>query len=336
MYKNKWITILMASLLALSLCNISCDKVDEEGFTSFNYNITGSGYIINVINNSKSSLKMAVRVINDNAVIEALNNASIRGVDVDIVLDAESTITGLATDIEVISGNSSGNMDSNMVISDNVSVTFLSTSDFSRFDILYITITGIYMLDMVNTEFNQMFTLQRFGLGVGPFKENAKQQLNYITDFFAGRNELHMYMVPQNMVISDKASYLLAQIYQAKYSLYVAAQYINNDLLSRSFLDAKYGGIATTIVIGQEQNTITTSFDDTEVRNSDSTTVVAGNLGYNLIFIDVGTNQRRMIFTTFPLNSNGTIEVSDGICLILNGPSVDDLHSEVVSRVSVK
>ncbi len=335
--KKRKVTIpIIIALTTLAVLITACDNTYDpnDGFTSLHYRMDSADYLVSQISSAQSSVKLAINNVDNNAVITALNSAADRGIDTDLVLDAQSAIpAALSASVDVKTGNSSGSMESNFLMIDDYSAFFLSSSDLSSQSILYIKIRGEYLLNMLETEFRQLHLLENYGAGSGPDGEGKKQKINYLTSFYAGANEVEMYFVPQNQVISGSSSYLLSRMGQVRSRAFVAAAWLDNDMLANSLLDWTYNGINTEVVLGNDQNLGSVSLDMTELNNSGVLTISGSSLPFNIIALDEGTQFQSLIFTTFSLNSTGQINVSDGVCLIINGPAVERICDAVRSVI---
>ncbi len=104
-------------------------------------------------------------------------------------------------------------------------------------------------------------------------------------------------------------------------------------MLGAYFLDWIYNGIQTEILLGNEQNLETITLDATELNNSGALTISGSSLPFNIFALDEGTQFQTLIFTTFPLNSTGQLNVSDGVCLMINGPDVEKICDAVRSVI---
>jgi len=313
-------------LLILSLLFNSCgigDPDSTESYDSIEFKVGSSSYLFSQIDQAKTSVYLAVREINQSDLILYLNNAASRGLDVRLVVDSEysSSTAGLYTNIGISYGNSGGDMTSNFAIIDNKEAVFLSTSLITNTKAMYIKIRDVDMMAILNTEFNQMYTYNRFAAGAGGGSE--KLELNYQTIFPVNQDTVELYFLPQNNLFN----YMLNRMGQTRSSVYSLLSDFDNSTVFQGFYDQINAGINNNFRFGVSSASSISNY--IYFFNGQDTKVLAEDIPYNVIILDANTPYQTLIFTSFPLSSESTLENWDGICLMISGPSVENFYQAV-------
>jgi hypothetical protein len=330
---------LLTSLLVM--VSFSCENTYDynSGFSSFSHTIAGKEYLISQINSAKKSIKLSIRELTDTAIVNALIEKS-SSISVEVVLDYNST-DPFEGAIVPRKGNdkSERHMDSNFMIIDDEYAVFISTFAVidANINILYIKISEETFIEMLNSEFNQMYTLNHFGSGDSHSRK--KQKINYMTNFKIGANEVEMYFLPQNQIIGNlvidgkklNSSYLLSRMQQVRSNVKLAIDSLNNTSISTVLDEYSNYGVVSNMIFGNGQDIRSISGPYSQV----STRGVGETLPYRVIFIDPGTQFQSMIFTTFTLNETDVLGDYDGVLLIVTGPDVEKIYNSVNSDIGL-
>ena len=330
--KAAGLSFLLLTVLLLPACALGDPDPDANYATVF-YHSGVANYLRDEVRSARSSIKIALnRFVENRQLIMELNNAASRGVEVQVVLDTqhEATAAGLTLPVSVVSGNPFGDMQSNFAIMDGTAI-FFSDCDLLNPNTVAITIKQVDLVSTLETEFRQMHNNSAFGS-----KESggsrAKQEINHKTIFRTAQGSVEMYFLPQN---KGAINYMMARMKQAKKSVDVYAKYFNNDYLNLDFTDIAGSGLANYFACGNANIKSSLRPFLTASKEND---IVDVDLPCNAIFVDVGTADETLIFTTFPYMSVDQLSISDGIVLFVRGSGLRQLKEalDYYVRVSPK
>lgn len=308
----------------------ACGEREEPdlsaAFESVDLRLADKQYLFQHLEHATSSIRLTLRSITDQGLILRLNDALQRGVSVSVVVDADflSSANGLYTNAGLRYGNLYGNCDANFVIVDASSAVFLSSSDLTQQNLLYVTIRDRDLIPILEGEFNQMFAYDRYGGGGDA--EQEKLEINHQTSFTVGQSTVEMYFLPQN----EHLTWILENhILQSRRNLWAAFSGFDNGPLYGNLYDAIKGGLTTDFRIGQAG--VSTVSNYMYLFNGTDTRVLQSTPAYNIVFLDYGTPFSRLVFTSYGMQSQTQLDQCDGVCLVISGPIADSLHNSISS-----
>lgn len=318
-------TISLAAVVMLTFLT-ACDTGKQKGFTSFDYTLQGETAVVSALAGATSSVKLAVRELANANVITSLNSAHARGVEVNLVVDADSaTVAGLDVAISKKAGNLDGDMDANFAVLDGTKALFLSGHNISDTGFLVLTVRETQLVRTLEEEFGKMYDLNNFGNGDGA--SSKKLKTNYLTEFNAGDNSIEMYFIPQNYVFTDTSNYVFSRMDQVKGEAIVAASKVDNDGMYKRLRHYWDYGVSVSYRFGSGQDSV--GIDDSYLRGLSATSVAAVPYNFNLVFVDPGKAYQTMVFTSFQWNQASGVSNSDGVCLMISGPDVEKIFNAV-------
>jgi len=318
--------VLISLLFLVSACALG-DPTNENIFSDVSFQSGVSSYIRREIEGAQSRVKVALNQVVDRSLVMALNDAAARGVSVELVIDSkyEATLAGVSRLVSTKSGNTLGNMHSNFAIVDGTAI-FFSDYELTNQSTLAITVRQADLVTTLATEFGQMHDNGAFGSKASGGK--AKQQINHQVVFPTASGEVEMYFLPQNRALT----FASARMKQARYSVDAYAKYYDNEDLNLDFNDIAGSGRANTFNAGNVN--LTRSMRNPFLVANPSNVILSVDLPCNVVFVDAGTPEETLIFTTFPFVSTEDLSKTDGVLLIIRGAGVGHLKSLLDYRMS--
>lgn len=303
-------TVAAVVLVLLSFaggCNLDEPDMSTAGYGEIRYQVGPLGTLLDALQNAGKSVDLALCYMPDDTIVTRLNSAAGKGVNVRLVVDSDysSSVAGLATNVGFKTGNSSGNMNANFAVIDGTAY-FFSTAALTNQLSTGISIDNEQLVTAVSNEFDQLYSKGKFGSD--KFEQNA-----YLR-FEVGNRVVELMFLPQNPVLKNMVAYTG----QAKRSVRVAATWLRNETLVNLFQQVGSSGISNQFIVGNDDYpaVLTNSY----LIGGSQNRIVSNTIPYNVIRVDEGSPWETMIFTTFPFDSDATLEESDGICLMISSP----------------
>jgi hypothetical protein len=286
----------------------------------------GRGALAAAIGSATNTIYVAVRDMNDAGIIAALEAAASKQVTVKLLVDADykAGLTGISSAVSTNFGNTYGNMDDNFFIIDGM-IYLLSSSDIASDQFVLFRMTDRDMLYSFESEFNQMFRDGRFAYGSDTYEK--KLPINQVQGYYIHDNWVELYFQPTDSILAHIRARLgqtyesiegnLRELDQSGLALLL------NDVMNScpgSTLDFAPGAVVKlsnyAYLLTNGGRVLDTAFD------------------FNMIFVDIDTDYRTLIFTTFDLMDDTSILRNDGTCLIISGPVVKDIYNAVAAKTS--
>ena len=311
-------------LLLFALVFFSCSLGAPEGGTggSVAVRYTDAEALDNAILNARNNVKIALFRYETSTVM-ALNELQAKGVSVSVIVDSDNweTVTGLNPLIGIRYGNASGGMRSNFVIIDDIKTIVLSSADLGEEAVICAFIRSEHFVTALSTEFRQMFDNNYFGGTSQP-----KKELNEQRTFFIDNNTVQLYMLPQNDIYQPA----LSRIAQCSGRLLTHMPYLENSRFSSELTLLK--SYSTGIRVWLGSNAPAMMSNCTGVQLWSETTRSSNTVAGTTFHCDRGTSGETMVMTTFPLDSEAGLELSDGLVLLITGPAAREIGTAAESR----
>jgi len=313
-------------LLLAAGCGLG-DPAGEAPLTDVSFSSPASSAILNAVRTARSHVRLALNRIVDKNLIIALNDAAARGVRVELVVDSthEGTTSGISSRISFAAGNPDGEMNSNFAIIDSVAL-FFSDADLTNQRTIALRIQQDDLVTTLASEFYQMHDNGLYGS-----KDSGgtpKQKINHQTVFETADGAVEMYFLPQN----DAITYISARMKQAKKSVDVYGKIMESASIAAAFTDIGNSGLPNYFCFGNTG--LTNLLRHAFIIGNASNTIVEASMPVNSIFVDAGTIDETLLFTTFPYDDDTILSKSDGVVIFVRGNTLRQIQNRLGETVS--